>query len=216
MGFKPVQLPTKVEAVLEFVNHMKDTLSEAQAALAKSKDDMAHYYNQHHIPAPTFAAGDKVFLDASDIHTTCPSKKPSHRFLGPFPVVHPVELHAYHLQLPPSMLRIHPVFHVVKLMPVPKDLIRQRVHPPPAPTVIGGEQHYEVELILDSRLRAGKLEFLVSWKGYGYEENSWVSDCDINALRLISQFYCNHPSEPHCICVIDFASMNFHAGLPIP
>jgi len=48
--------------------------------------------------------------------------------------------------------------------------------------VIGGEQHYEVESILDSRLRARKLEFLVNWKGYGYEENSWVSECDINAL----------------------------------
>jgi len=114
------------------------------------------------------------------------------------------------------MLRIHPVFHVVKLMPVPKDPIRQQVHLPPAPTVIGGEQHYEVESILDSRLRAGKLEFFVNWKGYGYEENSWVSKRDINALRLISQFYHDHPGAPCRIRAIHFASMNFHAGLPIP
>jgi len=123
MGFEPAQSPTKVEAVLEFVNCIKDTLSEAWAALAKSKDDMACYYNQCCTPAPTSVAGDKVFLDASDIHTTCPSKKLSHHFLGPFPVVHPVGLHAYHLQLPPSMSCIHPVFHVVKLMPVPEDPI---------------------------------------------------------------------------------------------
>jgi len=95
MGFKPAQLPTKVEAVSEFVNRMKDTLSEAWAALAKSKDDMARYYNQCCMPAPTFTAGDKVFLDASNIRMTCPSKKLSHRFLGPFPVVHPVGSHAY-------------------------------------------------------------------------------------------------------------------------
>jgi len=144
MGFEPAQLPTKVEAVLEFVNHMKDTLSKAQAALAKPKDDMAHYYNQHRMPAPIFAASDKVFLDASNIRTTRPSGELSHHFLGPFPVVHPVGLHAYHLQLPPSMSCIHPVFHVVKLMLVPEDPIGQQVCPPPAPTVIGGEQHYEV------------------------------------------------------------------------
>jgi len=124
MGFEPAQLPTKVEAVSEFANPMKDTLSEAWAALAKSKDDMARYYNQHRMPAPMFAASDKVFLDASNICTTRPSKKLSHRFLGPFPVVSPVGSHTYRLQLPPSMSHIHPVFHVVKLMPVPKDPIR--------------------------------------------------------------------------------------------
>jgi len=45
MGFKLAQLPTKVEAVSEFVNCMKDTLSKAWVALAKSKNDMACYYN---------------------------------------------------------------------------------------------------------------------------------------------------------------------------
>ena len=192
---------------------MKDTLSEAQAALVKSKDNMAHYYNQCCMPALTFAAGDKVFLDAADICMTCPSKKLSHHFLSPFPVVQPVGSHAYHLQLPPSVMH-PPVFHVVKLMPVSEDPIRQWVHPPPAPTVIGGEQHYEVESILDSRLRARKLEFLVNWKGYGYKENSWVCKCNINALQLISQFYHDHPGAPHCIHVIHFASMNFCASLP--
>jgi len=123
MGFEPVQLPTKVEAVSEFVNHMKDTLNEAWVALAKSKDHMAHYYNQCCMPAPTFVAGDKVFLKASDIHMTCSSKKLSHCFLGPFTVVCPVRSHTYCLQLPPSMSCIHPVFHVVKLMPVPEDPI---------------------------------------------------------------------------------------------
>jgi len=95
MGFEPAQSPTKVEAVSEFANHMKDTLSKAWAALAKSKDDMARYYNQHHMPAPMFTVGDKVFLDASDIHMTRPLKKLSHHFLGPFPVVHPVGSHTY-------------------------------------------------------------------------------------------------------------------------
>jgi hypothetical protein len=46
MGFEPDQRPSKLEAVNEFIDQMKLTLDEARAALAKSKDDMARYYNQ--------------------------------------------------------------------------------------------------------------------------------------------------------------------------
>jgi len=64
---------------------MKDTLEEAKLALAKAKDDMARYYNRRRSPAPTFSPGDMVYLDSEDIQTTRPSKKLSHRRLGPYP-----------------------------------------------------------------------------------------------------------------------------------
>ena len=51
---------------------MESSLSDVKAALTKAKDDMAMYYNRQQQPAPTLAPGDKVFLDASDIHTTRP------------------------------------------------------------------------------------------------------------------------------------------------
>jgi hypothetical protein len=95
MGFKPQQRLLKVEAVNKFTDRMKDTLSKAHAALTKAKDDMAQYYNQQPTPALTFTTGDKVFLNALDICTTCPSKKLSHHYLGPFKVIHPVGMHAY-------------------------------------------------------------------------------------------------------------------------
>jgi hypothetical protein len=63
----------------EFTNRMRSTLDEAKAALAKSKDDMAQYYNQRHTPAPDFQPGDKVYLEATDITTTRPSRKLSHK-----------------------------------------------------------------------------------------------------------------------------------------
>ena len=107
----------------EFTDRMKSTLDEACTALVKLKDDMARYYNQWRTPAPTFVAGEKVYLDASDISTMRPMKKFAHRYLGPFPIVQPVGTHTYQLKLPQLMSRIHPVFHVVKLMPVPPDPI---------------------------------------------------------------------------------------------
>jgi hypothetical protein len=59
----------------------------------------------------------------------------------------------YRLQLPHSMSRLHPVFSVVKLMPAPVDPIPgHRSDPPPDPVLVDGEEHYEVEAILDSQV----------------------------------------------------------------
>jgi len=78
MGFELDQPRSHMESINEFKDRMTDTLEEAKAALAKSKDDMALYYNRKCTPAPEFKAGDMVFLDASNIQTTRPSRKLSH------------------------------------------------------------------------------------------------------------------------------------------
>lgn len=132
---------------------MKSTLDKGWAALVKSKDDMARYYNQHQTPALKFAVGEKVFLDASDISTTRPMKKFTHHYLGPYPVICPVSLHAYCLKLPRSMFQIHPLFHIIKLMPVLPDPIKGRhARMPPPHEIIVGEERYEVEEVMNSCL----------------------------------------------------------------
>jgi len=121
MGFKLDQPWSHVESVNKFKDQMQDTLEEAKAALAKSKDDMTLYYNQKQTPALDFKAGDMVFLDASDIQTTRPSWKLSHWRLGPFPIDSQVGNGVYCLPL--SMGRLHPVFNAVKLSLAPLDPI---------------------------------------------------------------------------------------------
>ena len=78
MGFELDQCPSRVESVIEFMERIKSMLEEAKSALAKSKDDMARYYNQRRVPAPEYQPGDKVFLDANNMSTTRPSKKLLH------------------------------------------------------------------------------------------------------------------------------------------
>jgi hypothetical protein len=152
MGFEPNAEPSRKETANEFIDRMKSTLEEAKSALRKSKDDMVHYYDRHREPTLVFEPGEKVYLDGSDITTTRPSKKLSHWFLGPYPVVRAVGKNAYQLRLPYSMCRLHPVFNVVKLLRSLKDPIPGRhPMPPPDPEVIDGEPEYEVEAILDSR-----------------------------------------------------------------
>ena len=45
MGFEPDQQWSQVESVNKFKERMENALKEAKAALAKSKDDMAKYYD---------------------------------------------------------------------------------------------------------------------------------------------------------------------------
>jgi hypothetical protein len=108
------------------------------------------------------------------------------------------------------MSRIHPVFHIVKLKPVPPDPIEgRRVRPPPPPEIVGGEERYEVEEVLNSRLHYRRLEYLVKWKGYGHEENSWLIEGDIEAPELIAEFYKTHPNASKHINALTFGQMHF-------
>ena len=143
---------------------MEDALEEAKAALTKSKDNMARYYNQKQTPSPDYKPGDKVYLDASDIQTSRPSRKLSHRRLGPFPVVKKVGNGGYQLWLPPSMSRLHPVFNVVKLTTAPLDPMEGcHPHPPSLPEMIDGKEEWIVEEILDSKMMNRKIHYLVNF-----------------------------------------------------
>ena len=127
-------------------------IEEAKSAIHKAQNDMKRYYDCQRTPALVFKPSDKVFLDASDIHTTRPLQKLSHRRLGPFVVERRIGPMAYRLRLSHGMKQLHPVFNVVKLTPAPDDLITGHMmedHPPPI--VINGEAEWEVEEILDSR-----------------------------------------------------------------
>jgi len=140
MGFKPQQNPSGLEMVNEFTGRMKSTTKEAKSAIRKAQEDMAQYYNRKRSLTLVFKPGDRVYLDASDIKTTCPSPKLSHRRLGPFKVERQVGPSAYCLKLPHGMRLLHPVFNVVKLSATPEDPIPGRKPQAlPLPIVINGE-----------------------------------------------------------------------------
>ena len=112
------------------------------------------------------------------------------------------------------MSRLHPVFPVIKLTSALEDPIpSQHASPPPPPVLLDGEEHFEVEQVLDSRMRRGRLQFLIKRKGYGYEENSWENEGDVNAPDLIAEFYTSHPGALRHIC--SFGMIDFHKLQPV-
>jgi hypothetical protein len=141
---------------------------------------MKRFVDQKWKEAPLYAIGQKVWLDARNIQTKCPSKKLDQCQLSPFEVLAPVphEAHspsAYRLALPPSW-KIHPVFHVSLLRPTNIDSGLHPVaavedHPPP--DIIQGEEEYEVKAILDHRGGKCQRQYLIKWKGYPLSDVTW-------------------------------------------
>ena len=92
------------------------------------------------------------------------------------------------------------------------DQIKERPHhSPPQPIVDSkGGESYEVEVVLDSRLQCGCLEYQVKWKGYGAEENSWEPEGNLASARtLVTKFHKENPSAPQRISRAAFEGMHF-------
>src|SRR6266436_1689029 len=100
-------------------------------------------------------------------------KKLDHKRFGPFKVLEVIGNNSYKLKLPTSM-KIHPVFHTVRLQPYVPPLPSQMTSSPPPPIINHeGEEEFEVEDILDSHHHHSKLQYLIAWKGYSSSHNSW-------------------------------------------
>ena len=149
---------------------------------------------------PTFQIGDKILLRHDSIPTMTPSRKLASKFLGPFPVTSKISNVIYCLKLPPTLRRIHDVFHVSLLEKYRQDTImgQQQILPPPIITP-DGDVEWEVHEVLDYWVfgRGKRLQYLVSWEGYGLEENLWELATSLeNAPDVVEQFHRLHPKAP--------------------
>jgi len=98
------------------------------------------------------------------------------------------------------MKKLHPVFNVVKLSTTLEDPSPgKKPKPPLPPIVIDREEEWEVEKILDSHWHRRRFQFLVKWKGFRREHNSWEVVSDVLILDLVVEFYCNYPTAPRHI-----------------
>ncbi|MBW0464757.1 hypothetical protein O181_004472 [Austropuccinia psidii MF-1] len=107
-----------------------------------------------------------------------------------------VSTHAYQLKLPSQWKSIYAVFHISLLEAVKMSEIPNRHQEPPPPIIIQEEYKWEVSQILDSKLKRGKLWYLVGWKGFiqDPEISTWVSTENLhNCPELViypHQLYC--------------------------
>jgi transposase InsO family protein len=198
--FKGTNYPRsgRTPAATEFVDRLRRIQEDAQAALRSSKTVMAKYYDAGKRPVINFTAGDQVYLDAKNLKTDRPTPKLDDRRHGPFRIKEKIGSSAYRLVLPKTWKRVHPVFHESLLTPYKAPSYpSQRRPPPPPPIVVGDHEEYVVDHIVDSRLRRGKLEYLVHWKDYPREDRTWEPPANVtHAKASIGSFHRLHPEAP--------------------
>jgi len=65
--------------------------------------------------------------------------------------------------------------------------------------------------VLDSRWHWRRFQFLIKWKGFSREHNSWEAASNVKAPDLVAEYYRKHPAAPRHIRQTDFDTL-FKSG----
>jgi len=115
------------------------------------------------------------------------SEKLTEWFMGPYKIKGIVSTNAIELELS-SSIKIYPIVNVSQVWLYRPQVERQR-KTPPKPVIIKGEEEFKVEKILNKRIVRGKKKFLVQWKRYMAERDTWKSRENLkNVKELVEEF----------------------------
>ncbi|KAF4456506.1 pol polyprotein [Fusarium austroafricanum] len=165
---------------------LRDLHEQMKTELEFVQKRMQRYYDPKRLKGPTFSEGDMVYLATKNISTDRPSYKLDYKYIGPYKVKKKISENNYELDLPPKV-RLHPIFHIALLESAANTI---HVKNDNEPEEIEGPEIYEAEAIRDTRRENGRREYLVKWKNYPENENTWEPPKHLtNAQRLLRNFH---------------------------
>lgn len=183
-------LPEDIERLRPIKRAEAEDIIAFSTALSKVRYDSLH-------KAKSFKTGDKVFLRLHHGYTLpdVTNRKLSNQRAGPFKVIRKIGHLAYELELP-STMKIHPVISIAQLEPAPTGADPFNRPPvndePPAVEMEFPEQdpdQFEVERVADRRKVRQRFQYLVKWKGYRPQYNSWHGLQDLtHCMDLVNDY----------------------------
>jgi len=178
----------KVESAMEFVQRMKKIHEEAEAALRKTQEEMKRYADRGRKETEKWKKGNQVLLSTKDlVFKERPSKKLMERYVRPYAIEEVVSLNAVKLKLPSSM-RIHPVVNISRIVRY-KEQVKGQKKEEGKPVEVEGVKEWEVEKILNKKKIRGVVKYLIRWKGFMVEGDTWERRENLkNAEELIEEF----------------------------
>jgi Chromo (CHRromatin Organisation MOdifier) domain len=113
---------------------------------------------------------------------------------GPFEILEQVG-HSFRLKLPETM-QCDDVFSADKLRKAANDPLSGQINEPPPPVEITDDKEWEVEEVLASKLKRGRLFYRIKWTGYD-EDLDWYPAFNLtNAPHKLRDYHLANPNQP--------------------
>ena len=170
---------------IERVSGLRELHKRTALLITSAQQRQARSYNKRREPK-SFEEGDWVLISTKNLPLRRPTRKLTKKYVGPYQVEQVVGGHrlAYRLRLP-SSVKIHNVLPISSLEPY---LSRDKSPAEPEDNPFMADATYVVENILDHRGPRSRRRYLVKWKGYEAEENSWVSRKDFVDRAFLTKY----------------------------
>ena len=185
----------------DFIVDLDELQSTLKEEIAKAQRQYQPSANTHCQQPLDLQVRQSVFIKSQYFRMTCPSKKLSKKYLGPYEIIAQPGLQSFILCLPDTIRAIHPIFHISMLEPAIPNTFQQCSEPLPAPVIIDGEPEYEISKIVDSKIdrqRACKLLYKVIWLGYKDTNNDskWLPAMELEHTKeLLNDFHLKYLSK---------------------
>ena len=182
-----------VPAAAAMFKSISQAIEQATENLKKAQDTQSLYANKKRRDEQ-FKVGEKVYLSTENLPIVTGVSKLNPKYIGPFEIIQIVNSVAVKLKLPPTMNIVN-TFHVSKLKKVKssESFTERSTLNQQEPVIVNRNDQslneWEVDEIIGKRVRNRRVEYLVHWKNYGVEEDSWEIVSNLrNATESVRQF----------------------------
>ena len=178
----------KVEKATEFVERIKRVHEEVRVALKKIQEVMKRQADKGRKKTEDWKKGDRVMLSTKDLlFKERPVKKLVDHYVGPYTIEEIVSTNAVKLRLP-ALMRIHLVVNISRIVRY-KEQVKGQKREEGKPMKVDGVKEWEVEKILNKKKIRGIEKYLVCWKRFMAEHDTWERREDLgNAKEVLQEF----------------------------